>query len=341
MKMISVSVECPSLNNLQNIDHIEGGEHVNEDYNDNIDCGNSAESISPRIIDSLNRNMYVNTEILYSPNHGARDVLYTEEEMSPISIPSSTDSISESVGNCGICYKSLPTRSNHIFTVCGHLFCVKCIFNWNNTSSTCPMCRKILYTNITNLHRHDLWANNIDNEDNSSEMSNETFDNSNEVIQWSDDPYEGDMLINDISQIERTQLTNFRNLCLDIYRSKIYKDSLVSNKIFTGQLQYEFIPRNHYIYLNVGLEHLYEFVIRKNTWDDNMDEINFIGHILEFNVNYSEDDDDEEYLLVIVLHPQFIEHSYNQDTNTITFIRLNFKFSNLRRLYQICPAYEQ
>jgi hypothetical protein len=349
--MISVSVECSPSNNLQNINHIEVVDYVNEDCNDDIDCGNSVESISPRIIHSSNQNIYANTEILYSPYHGVRDVLYPEEEMSPISIPSSPIRINESVGDCGICYKQLPLHSNHVFTICGHLFCVKCLFNWNNTSSTCPMCRKVLYENIANLDTSDtphfIWPNNIDNadnidnEDSSSDMSNETYDNSNDVIEWSDDPYEGDMLINDISQIERTQLTNFRTLSLDIYRRKIYKDSLVTNKIFTGQLPYQFIPRNHYIYLNVGIEHLYEFVIRKNTWDDNMDEINFLGHILEFNVNYSEDDEDEENLLVIILHPQFIEQCYNQDTNTITFVRLNFKFSNVRRMYSICPVHEQ
>ena len=47
----------------------------------------------------------------------------------------------ESVGDCSICYSSLPTRSNHVFTKCGHLFCVKCILVWWDVSSTCAMCR--------------------------------------------------------------------------------------------------------------------------------------------------------------------------------------------------------
>ena len=347
--MISVSVECSPSNNLQNINHIEQIDYLTED----IDNGNSVESISPRIIHSSNRNMHVNTEIIHSPNYGARDVLYPEENMSPLSL-SSSRSINESVGDCGICYKALPMHSNHIFTICGHLFCVKCIFNWNNTSPTCPMCRKTLYQNITNsdIHLSSNFigsdnidnTNNVENEDNNfsaSDMTEQIYENTNDVIEWPDDPYEGDILINDISERERTQLYDFRIASLDIYSRKMYKDSLVTNKIFTGQLPYEFIPRNHYIYLNVGLEHLYEFVIRKNTLDDNMDEINFIGHILEFNVNYSEDDDDEENLLVIVLHPQFIGQCYNQDTNTISFVRLNFKFTCVRRMYSISPVYEQ
>jgi len=47
----------------------------------------------------------------------------------------------ESVGDCGVCYLSLPKRSNHVFTACGHLFCVKCLLLWWDTSTTCPMCR--------------------------------------------------------------------------------------------------------------------------------------------------------------------------------------------------------
>jgi len=336
--MISVSLEWPILNNRD--DNISLIGNLNEDYNFSL----SQDSISPRSIQSSNLN---------SPNHGARDVLYPDEDMSPLSLSLSSDSINENIGDCGICYKQLPIHSNHVFTVCGHLFCVKCIFNWNNTSSTCPICRKILYENITNLDTYDtshvIWPNNIDNPhnidniDSSSDISNETYENLNDVIEWTDDPYEGDMLIDDISQIERTQLKNFRISSLDIYRRKLYIDSLDTDKIFTKQLTYSFIPRNNYIYLNVGLEHLYEFVIRKNTWDDNIDEINFLGHILEFNVNYNEnhDEDDEENMLVIVLHPQFIEQSYNQDTNTIKFVRLIFKFTCVRRMYSICPVYEQ
>ena len=61
-----------------------------------------------------------------------------------------------SVGECNVCYEALPARSNHVFTVCGHLFCVKCLLRWWDTSSSCPMCRaeilipEILIPEITN-----------------------------------------------------------------------------------------------------------------------------------------------------------------------------------------------
>ena len=45
------------------------------------------------------------------------------------------------VGDCSICYDSLPARSNHVYTLCGHLFCVKCLLRWWDTAITCPICR--------------------------------------------------------------------------------------------------------------------------------------------------------------------------------------------------------
>ncbi len=50
-----------------------------------------------------------------------------------------------SVGECGVCYMTLPLRANHIFTMCGHLFCVRCILKWWDTASTCPICRAELF----------------------------------------------------------------------------------------------------------------------------------------------------------------------------------------------------
>lgn len=90
-----------------------------------------------------------------------------EEEVSPIShatlsVASWEDTkpiqcgVGVGVGECNICYDLLPVRSNHVFTVCGHLFCVKCLLRWWDTSSSCPMCRaeilipEILIPDITN-----------------------------------------------------------------------------------------------------------------------------------------------------------------------------------------------
>jgi hypothetical protein len=51
----------------------------------------------------------------------------------------------ETIGDCSICYSSLPLRANHIFTLCGHLFCVRCLLKWWDTNTTCPLCRAEIF----------------------------------------------------------------------------------------------------------------------------------------------------------------------------------------------------
>ena len=62
---------------------------------------------------------------------------------SPHSLENSASTTS--IGDCGVCYRSLPSRSNHIFTLCGHLFCVRCLLKWWDTNTTCPLCRTELF----------------------------------------------------------------------------------------------------------------------------------------------------------------------------------------------------
>ena len=70
-----------------------------------------------------------------------------------------------SVGECNVCYEALPARSNHVFTICGHLFCVKCLLMWWDTASSCPMCRaEILIPEIINN-----WVVSDDDDDDDEE----------------------------------------------------------------------------------------------------------------------------------------------------------------------------
>ena len=69
-------------------------------------------------------------------------------DLSPVSFASASASASahaNTVGDCSVCYAVLPPRSNHIFTLCGHLFCVRCLLKWWDTSSSCPICRADLF----------------------------------------------------------------------------------------------------------------------------------------------------------------------------------------------------
>ena len=93
------------------------------------------ESISPRAIlcnDDVARCLDFSSENLENV------------DVSPVSFASASASASASaniVGDCSVCYAALPPRSNHVFTLCGHLFCVRCLLKWWDTSSSCPICR--------------------------------------------------------------------------------------------------------------------------------------------------------------------------------------------------------
>jgi hypothetical protein len=55
-----------------------------------------------------------------------------------------TDAAHTHSSNCGVCYDVLAKNSNRVYTVCGHLFCVRCILIWSNHDNSCPLCRRPL-----------------------------------------------------------------------------------------------------------------------------------------------------------------------------------------------------
>ena len=76
--------------------------------------------------------------------------LLDNTELSPVSFASASASASATtVGDCGVCYTVLPERSNHVYTLCGHLFCVRCLLKWWDTNTTCPICRAELFEKDT------------------------------------------------------------------------------------------------------------------------------------------------------------------------------------------------
>jgi len=91
------------------------------------------ESISPRVLWEPKRSV-------------ARQLDFSAEELSPIPADSSIlSSVEDTVGDCSVCYLSLPVQSNHVFTVCGHLFCVNCFLTWWDIAINCPVCRANLF----------------------------------------------------------------------------------------------------------------------------------------------------------------------------------------------------
>lgn len=113
------------------------------------------ESISPRIIPPQ-QYLPVARRLDFS-SFGSR----LEEPSTSTISQQSASTAQTSVGECNVCYESLPVRSNHVFTVCGHLFCVKCLLKWWDTASSCPVCR----CEILKLDARDAVAEAIDSSD--------------------------------------------------------------------------------------------------------------------------------------------------------------------------------
>ena len=110
--------------------------------------GDSVESISPRVLfpevdvrrrldfSSLSLSPIVPRSSSSPPPSFTERILVCDDDCS---------SACCSVGECGVCYMTLPLRANHIFTMCGHLFCVRCVLKWWDTATTCPICRAELF----------------------------------------------------------------------------------------------------------------------------------------------------------------------------------------------------
>ena len=147
---ISVSVPSSPRASVDNIEEIEPGAPLKKRYEEaHEEAHEEEESVSPRV--------------LFPSSVARRLEFYSSGEWSPIPLPSSPSVASPSVasefialleatqpiivvpedtvGECNVCYMALPPRSNHVFTPCGHLFCVKCMLLWWDTSTTCAMCR--------------------------------------------------------------------------------------------------------------------------------------------------------------------------------------------------------
>lgn len=294
------------------------------------------ESISPRIV-----NRRLDFFEVSPSNVSFIPFVQDEDRLSPVSI----EPDGETVGECGICYKSLPLRSNHIFTVCGHLFCVNCLFNWNQSSSTCPLCRESLYQNVFVHDRNDdSFSVSTDDEIITSMLDRFIYDD--DGIDWTNSVHEDDDVIL-LSREEIFQLRHVRRLTITLICRRLYLDSLLSNFDFTGEIEHTFIPRTDYTYISpmdIGYGCIFEFVICRNSQYEG-DEKNYFGHITEITVITVENshlqdhptwESTHEYCFKVnVFNPNIMGMSYDESSGTFDTIPITFRFSDVRRLYTV------
>ena len=122
-------------------------------FGDFVGGGDGGVSVSPRVL-------FSDVAVVAT----ARRLDFDNTELTPVSFASASvasASAAASVGDCGVCYNALPARSNHVFTLCGHLFCVRCVLMWWDTNSTCPICRAELFESSASVDDDDDDADDV------------------------------------------------------------------------------------------------------------------------------------------------------------------------------------
>jgi hypothetical protein len=307
------------------------------------------DSISNVINRPIKNRLYINDQTIDSDSSASPTLVRRRLEFTDISYSPPNNNFDynqlDTVGECGICYDRLPLRSNHIFTVCGHLFCVKCLFNWNNSSATCPLCRENLYDNV--FIDDELHMLNDSYNENTHEIIIRGLDRyiyDDDGIDWTNSVVLDDdvMLLTDE---EKYQLRLDRSITMGLVCRSLFSEYLFKNIDFKGEIYHTFIPRIDYInLLSNSIENLklFEFVLSRNTIYDGS-EMNFFGYILEISVidvlnseieeNITWSSTHEYCFKVNVFNPN--KCSYNVDIGTFETKNLIFRFSEIRRMYYI------
>ena len=174
---------------------LESGENERSVENDDMPT-----SISPRVLFTDARTVVRNTDAITRSSEQQRDStsrtrrhlnfdivgddLGEFHSLSPVSFKTSSLSVyreekNQSIGECGVCYSQLPLRANHVFTLCGHLFCLRCLLKWWDTATTCPICRAEIFDADADAAEEEEAAREAAR---NNSAANEVFDNDQEEI---------------------------------------------------------------------------------------------------------------------------------------------------------------
>ena len=279
-----------------------------------------------------------------------------ESELSPIHQSDASMEIVETVetvGECSICYMTLPVRSNHVFTVCSHLYCIKCFLKWWDISSSCPMCRdEILVLDEVADSNDD-----IDRLSTTSSYDEEFFQvrpyqrdthilhflYADDGIEWGDPQQDDNNSSVPLSENEITYIRFKRELAIKMIRSHLFQTQVMSiiDFSFSGECYEHFVPRSEYLQLRhnnrMGRENFYEIVTCRReeiSYGYQIPEANLFGYIINIGIELVHED--SEYSFKVEVFDPLVR--VWDDLGVIIPSMLESRtilFSDIRRLYSI------
>jgi len=278
-------------------------------------------------------------------------------ELSPIH---RADMSMVNVGECSICYMSLPVRSNHVFTGCGHLYCIKCFLKWWDLSTSCPMCRdEILALDdvVDDIDRFTSISSNDEEFFQVRPYQRDTnilhFLYADDGIEWGDADIDDSNISVPLSTNEITYMKFKREWAIKMIRSHMFQTQVMSiiDFNFSGECYEKFVPRSEYLQLRhnrdrMGRENFYEIVTcRREEISYGFDsqiyerfpEANLFGYIIDIGIELVHED--SEYSFKIEVFDPLVR--VWDDVGVIIPRMLQNRtilFSDIRRLYSIRDA---
>jgi len=314
----------------------------------------SESSLSPIV--PTNLNLSWNFHEPEQPSESSfRTFSMTMASPSPLPLPLSLHSSppqKESIGDCSICYDQLFPRENHVFTKCGHLFCVKCFLRWSDTSLTCPMCRREMVEpgQEQGFNHEDEYVDQpsqytysyLHMEEDAELVADTSF-------QMQTDPEHGDHISN-LTDAELELIQYNRLVVSCVFLRNRFHDTLFSNTTWGGMVQHTLIPKSEWLHMweNVPLYtqrapvQMFEFVLRRNSQSVGYrrpnEELNTFGYITNSSTMPIDEEEGSQLAFafdVMVVSPTVPLGYHNITEGRIETTLLTIPFEDIRRLYYV------
>lgn len=300
----------------------------------------SESSLSPIVPRNLNSSWNLEESFHF------RTFSMTMASPSPLPLPLPSPPQKESIGDCGICYDQLFPRENHVFTKCGHLFCVKCFLRWSDTSLTCPMCRREMVEpgqEQEDVDQPSQYTYSYLHMEEDVELVADTS------FQMQTDPEYGDD-VSDLTDAELELIQYNRLVVSCVFLRNRFHETLFSNTTWGGMVQHTLIPKSEWLQMweNVPLYtqrapvQMFEFVLRRNSQSVGYrrpnEELNTFGYITNSNTMPIDEEDGSQLAFafdVMVVSPTIPLGYHNITEGRIETTLLTIPFEDIRRLYYV------